>query len=115
MAGVGVLLDVVLDAGALERGLELRRGALAARGRARRSSPPSGRRRVSAPSRSLRQRAVVRRRGVEAARGGEQREAAAHAEPDHADLAGAVLARGELAADGLDVVERLAAARRAAP
>ena len=53
--------------------------------------------RAGAPAASRRacfgQHAVVRRGGVEAAGGGEQREAAAHAEADHADAAGAVRAR----------------------
>ena len=49
---------------------------------------------------------VVHARRVEAAIGGEhQREPAAHAEPDHADLAGAVVASGEPRPHRVDVVE----------
>src|SRR5688572_15517478 len=52
-------------------------------------------------------RAVVDARSAEAvARRQEQREPAAHAEADHADPSGAVLARGQPGADRVDVVER---------
>jgi hypothetical protein len=53
---------------------------------------------------------VVRGGGVEAACGGEQREPAAHAEPDHPDPPAAVRAFADPRADRLDVVEGLALA-----
>jgi hypothetical protein len=53
----------------------------------------------------LRDHAVVDAGGLKAVAGGEQqREPATHAEPDHADLPGAVLPTGQPGADGLDVL-----------
>src|SRR4051794_34966025 len=111
VAGPGIFLDVVRNPGALERRLELRGGAAerAVLTAVARDDRAGAAERVVEVLREVR---VVRRRDVEAAAGQGEREAAAHAEADDAGLAGAVLADGEPAPDGVDVVERLAVAAR---
>jgi len=113
VAGVRVLLDVVRHAGALEPLLEggggpAQRAVLAPVTRDDRAGAAQGRVEV------LGQMRVVRGRDVEPA-GGHEREAAPHAEPDHADPPRAVLPRPQPLAHDLDVVEgrALAAQQRA--